>query len=62
MDKEVDFYTNQISNYNPKALQEWKKVLWEGTENWDTLLLERAIKTGELALSDFTKKALSKFK
>ncbi len=61
MDKEIDFYTNQISNYNPKALQEWKKVLWEGTENWNTLLQERAIKTGELALSDFTKKALSKF-
>lgn len=62
MDKEIGFYTNQISNYNPKALQEWKKVLWEGTENWDTLLLDRAIKTGELSLSDFTKNVLSKFK
>jgi methylglutaconyl-CoA hydratase len=39
-----------------------KKVLWKGTDNWDTLLYERASISGKLVLSDFTKKALEKFK
>ena len=38
-----------------------KKTLWKGTQNWDSLLSERAAISGELVLSDFTKKALSKF-
>jgi methylglutaconyl-CoA hydratase len=39
-----------------------KKVFWEGTENWDKLLYERAAISGKLVLSDFTKDALSQFK
>jgi methylglutaconyl-CoA hydratase len=57
----VDFST-KLSSYNPEALQEMKKVLWEGTQDWETLLLERAAISGKLVLSDFTKKALSPFK
>jgi methylglutaconyl-CoA hydratase len=37
-------------------------VLWDGTNNWDSLLYERAAISGRLALSDFTKNALEKFK
>jgi methylglutaconyl-CoA hydratase len=57
----IDFST-KLSSYNTEALQEMKKVLWEGTQHWDTLLLERAAISGKLVLSDFTKKALSQFK
>ena len=39
-----------------------KTVLWKGTENWDTLLNEKAKISGKLVLSEFTKKALQKFK
>ncbi len=39
-----------------------KKVMWEGTENWDTLLIERAEMSGRLVLSDFTKNYIEKFK
>jgi methylglutaconyl-CoA hydratase len=39
-----------------------KNIIWEGTEDWDVLLLERAAISGELVLSDFTKKALRQFK
>ena len=39
-----------------------KKVLWEGTNHWDSLLYERAVISGRLVLSDFTKNALEKFK
>lgn len=52
----------QLSNYNPIALNELKKVLWNGTESWEQLLIERAKISGELALSEETKKALSQFK
>jgi methylglutaconyl-CoA hydratase len=62
MDKELDFFTQKLSEYNPEALTELKKVLWRDTSHWDKLLLERAALTGKLALSDFTIKAISKFK
>ena len=38
-----------------------KKVFWENTNHWNQLLAERAAISGELVLSDFTKKALAKF-
>ncbi|WP_299798969.1 enoyl-CoA hydratase/isomerase family protein [uncultured Maribacter sp.] len=62
MDKELDFFIHKLASYNVEALTEWKKVLWEGTDHWDTLLTDRAAITGKLALSDFTRNALSKFK
>lgn len=52
----------QITTYNSEALAEMKKVLWEGTEHWDTLLIERAAITGKLVLSEATKTALAAFK
>lgn len=62
MDKEVDIHLQKLVTYNPEALSEMKKVLWQGTEHWDDLLLERAEASGRLALSPNTKKALEKFK
>lgn len=62
MDKELNFFTEKLASYNPAALLEMKHVLWEGTENWGTLLQERAAVSGELVLSDFTKNALSKLR
>ena len=62
MDKEVDNFALKLSQYNPQALKEMKKVLWEGTENWDILLEERAKISGKLVLSEITKSALLKFK
>jgi methylglutaconyl-CoA hydratase len=62
LDNEVGLLANKLASYNPSALAEMKKVLWKGTENWNDLLTERALISGELVLSDFTKKALEKFK
>ncbi|GGD51054.1 enoyl-CoA hydratase/isomerase family protein [Muriicola marianensis] len=62
MDKELDFFTSQLASYNREALVALKKVLWEGTGNWDELLLSRAAITGELALSEQTRKAMEAFK
>ncbi len=62
MDKEVDYLAFRLSNYNPEALKKMKMAFWKGTENWESLLEERAEISGKLVLSEFTKKALQKFK
>lgn len=62
LDKELDIHLQKLATYNPEALSKMKKVLWEGTEHWDSLLLERAEASGKLALSPNTKQALEKFK
>jgi len=62
MDIAIEKFSNRLSNYNPEALYEMKKVLWKNTENWDILLKERAAISGKLVLSKFTVKALNAFK
>lgn len=62
LDKEIGILTLKLASYNPLALAAMKKSLWEGTQHWDTLLLQQAEISGELVLSDFTKNALEQFK
>jgi methylglutaconyl-CoA hydratase len=62
LDNRLENYSNELAQYNQEALADLKRVLWEGTDNWDSLLFERAAISGRLVLSDFTKKALEKFK
>ncbi len=62
LDVAIADFSEKLSSYNPEALLEMKKVLWEGTQHWDTLLLQRAAISGKLVLSNFTKKALLQFK
>lgn len=61
LDERLENYTNELALYNKEALADLKQILWEGTDNWDSLLYERAAISGRLVLSDFTKKALEKF-
>tara|TARA_B100000900_G_scaffold128299_1_gene108424 strand:+ start:2784 stop:3554 length:771 start_codon:yes stop_codon:yes gene_type:complete len=62
MDEGIAKLANTLANSNPEAMQMLKKVFWQGTENWDDLLLERAAMSGKLVLSDFTRNAINKFK
>ena len=62
MDVEIDKLATTLSTSNPEAMEGLKKVMWEGTDHWDTLLIERAVCSGSLVLSDFTRNAISKFK
>lgn len=62
LDAALETLSLQLASYNPDALLKMKKTLWQGTENWNTLLAERAAVSGELVVSEFTKKALQKFK
>lgn len=62
MDKSIDALANRLASSSPEAMTMLKKIMWGGTENWDTLLVERAGMSGTLVLSDFTINAINKFK
>ena len=61
MDAYIERFTTTLLTMNPTALNKLKEVFWEGTENWDTLLETRAEISGELVLSDFSKKTIQSF-
>jgi methylglutaconyl-CoA hydratase len=62
MDKGIETLALKLAGSNPEAMAMLKKIMWEGTENWDQLLIERAGMSGKLVLSEFTVNAINKFK
>ncbi|WP_103863496.1 enoyl-CoA hydratase/isomerase family protein [Aquimarina sp. I32.4] len=62
LDAEVKAFAEHLCTYNPEAMKEMKQAFWKGTEDWDTLLADRAVISGRLVLSDFTKETLKRFK
>jgi methylglutaconyl-CoA hydratase len=62
LDESVYRLANTLAHSNPEAMTQMKKIFWRGTEDWDSLLRERAAISGRLILSDFTKKAIETFK
>jgi methylglutaconyl-CoA hydratase len=62
MDAAINALTGTLAASNPAAMLAMKRVFWQGTEEWDTLLEERARMSGTLVLSDFTRAAIAKFK
>ena len=62
MDKEVYKLAKILSKSSPESMMRLKKIIWQGTEHWDKLLIERAIASGTLVLSDFSKNAINKLK
>jgi methylglutaconyl-CoA hydratase len=61
LDDAVDTLARRLAAANPAAMAEMKRVFWEGTEHWPTLLAERAAVSGRLALSDHTRRAIAAF-
>lgn len=62
MDESVYRLASSLAHSHPEAMAELKKMFWQGTENWDTLLKERASISGKLILSEFSKNAIRNFK
>jgi methylglutaconyl-CoA hydratase len=62
MDEAIMQLANILAASSPEAMGDLKRIFWEGTENWDTLLVERAGVSGRLVLSDFTRNAIQQFK
>lgn len=62
MDHEISKLADRLAKSSPEAMAELKRVFWQGTENWDDLLIERAGISGRLVLSEFTINAINSFK
>jgi methylglutaconyl-CoA hydratase len=62
LDADVERLSSQLAKSSPAAMAQLKKAAWSGTEHWETLLPHRAAISGELVLSDFTKRAIQAFK
>jgi methylglutaconyl-CoA hydratase len=58
LDQGVQDLVDYLLSKNPEAQSMLKKVFWEGCENWDVLLAERAAMSGKLVLSEYTKEVL----
>jgi len=61
LDAAVDELAAKLAASNPSALAQIKRVCWAGTEHWEQLLEERAAVSGELVLSEFSRKAIAAF-
>jgi methylglutaconyl-CoA hydratase len=59
MDEQINLLSDRLGKSHKKATTSLKKILWEGTEQWDNLLIERAKISGELILSEFSKNSIS---
>jgi methylglutaconyl-CoA hydratase len=62
MDEAISSLLSFLIQSNPEAMKDLKRIFWEGTDNWDSLLIERAQISGKLVLSDYTKTAIKGFK
>ncbi len=62
MDESIQRLANNLAHSNPEAMAELKTIFWQGTENWDQLLKERAAISGRLVLSPFCREAIAQFK
>ena len=62
LDEAVNTLAGRLAASNPEAMAEMKRTFWRGTDDWDALLADRAAISGRLVLSDFTRKAIARFK
>jgi methylglutaconyl-CoA hydratase len=62
MDAAINALAGTLAASNPDAMALMKQVFWAGTDDWDTLLTERARMSGRLVLSEFTRSAIAKFR
>lgn len=62
LDATVDGFVKQLAGSNPDAARQIKANAWRGTDDWPTLLAERAAMSGRMVLSDYTRAAIAKFK
>ena len=60
MDSVLPAFAHRLTAVNPDAVAQLKRVLWEGTNHWETLLFDRAAISGKLAMSEFTARAVGR--
>lgn len=62
MDEAISHFAERLLQSNPEALSHMKRITWQHTEHWEQELLDNAVISGKLVLSQQTKSMLEKFK
>ncbi|MBU2494124.1 MAG: enoyl-CoA hydratase/isomerase family protein [Bacteroidetes bacterium] len=62
LDSAIQKLSEKLAAGSKDAMNKLKEVLWEGTEDWDSLLEKRAGISGELILSEFSNNYINNFK
>lgn len=62
LDEGISDLMSKLTTFNPDAMAELKRILWEGTEHWEELVHSRVDITAKLVLTDFVKETVSKIK
>lgn len=62
LDEALGQLAAQLAASNPEAISELKRIFWQGTEHWDSLLPERAAISARLVLTDFVAAKIQAFK
>ena len=61
LDSGLELFARKLALTNPQAMAKLKSIFWQGTDDWDRLLEERAEMSGALVMSGFTRDAISAF-
>jgi len=59
VDEIIDALARKLAAANPGAVRELKRIFFEGTDHWETLLYERAAISGSLILTPAAREALA---
>ena len=59
LDDAIDKCAQRLASFSLDAMVELKKILWEGTEDWETKLFDRAKISGRLVQTEFCKNAIA---
>ena len=62
MDVALDALAVTLAGSNPEAMAKLKQIFWAGTERWDDLLASRALLSGAMVLSEYTRRAIENFR
>jgi methylglutaconyl-CoA hydratase len=60
MDLALENYLDKFSKYSSPAIEGMKRMLWEGTSHWETLLDERVMTVSKLLLTDEAQNIIQK--
>jgi methylglutaconyl-CoA hydratase len=61
LDSGLETFARKLARSNPAALARLKAVMWQGTDDWERLLEQRAEMSGALVTSEFTRAAIAAF-
>lgn len=62
LDNELNKLCEKFNSYSPEAMKAVKRMVWEGTDNWEKILDERVMITSGLVLTKHAQDAITKAK